>query len=86
MEHSGTHTTCCGAGGAQLFIAADVAERKTQRVNHLRFAEVKASGAPALAVACPYCPIMLQDAAIHAGSEGMPIEDIAEIVARHLKQ
>ena len=84
MKNSGTHTTCCGAGGGQLFIAEDKAERKEKRVNHLRFAEVVASGAPALAVACPYCPIMLQDSAIHAGREEMPIEDIAEIVARHL--
>lgn len=84
MEHSRTRTSCCGAGGGQLFIADDKAERKEKRVNHLRFDEVKASGAPALAVACPYCPIMLQDAAIHSGREDMPIEDIAEILARRL--
>jgi len=85
MEHSGTRTTCCGAGGAQLFIAEDTAARQAQRVNHLRFAEVMATGSPSVAVACPYCPIMLQDAAIHAGRDTMPIEDIAEILARHLR-
>jgi Fe-S oxidoreductase len=87
MERSRSRTSCCGAGGAQLFIAEDTpATVKTKRVNHLRFADVMATDAPALAVACPYCPIMLQDAANHAGRDTMPIEDVAEILARHLKQ
>jgi len=35
-------------------------------------------------VACPYCPIMLRDAAGHAKREDMAILDVAEIVAMRL--
>jgi Fe-S oxidoreductase len=85
MQHSRTSTSCCGAGGGQIFIAEDIKESERQRVNHMRFAEVISTGAPAVAVACPNCRIMLQDAAIHAGRDSMPVEDIAEVIARQLK-
>jgi hypothetical protein len=35
-------------------------------------------------VACPYCPIMLRDAAGHAKRDDIEILDLAEIVARRL--
>jgi Fe-S oxidoreductase len=35
-------------------------------------------------VACPYCPIMLKDAAQHAGREDMEVLDLAELVAARL--
>jgi Fe-S oxidoreductase len=85
MAHHGERTFCCGAGGAQLYIAEDIRGREEQRVNHRRFAEVLATGAPAVAVACPYCPIMLKDAAAHAGREEIAVLDIAEIVAGRLR-
>src|SRR5262249_21160017 len=58
MPHHGKRTFCCGAGGAQLFIAEDVRGREETRVNHRRFAEVVSTGVSTVAVACPYCPIM----------------------------
>jgi Fe-S oxidoreductase len=84
MEHHGKRTFCCGAGGGQLFIADDKLELPGGRVNHRRFAEVEASGASTVAVACPYCPIMLKDAAQHAGREDMEVLDLAELVAARL--
>jgi Fe-S oxidoreductase len=84
MEHHGKRTFCCGAGGGQLFIADDKVELPGGRVNHRRFAEVEASGASTVAVACPYCPIMLKDAAQHAGREDMEVLDLAELVAARL--
>jgi Fe-S oxidoreductase len=83
MAHHGKRTFCCGAGGGQLFLAED-APGRAERVNHRRFAEALATGASGVAVACPYCAIMLQDAASHAGRDGFPILDIAEIVAERL--
>ena len=65
----GKDVFCCGAGGAQIFIADDKVELPGGRVNHKRFAELAATGASTLAVACPYCPIMLSDAAQHAGRD-----------------
>ncbi|MBI3694111.1 MAG: 4Fe-4S dicluster domain-containing protein [Acidobacteria bacterium] len=85
MEHHGKRAFCCGAGGAQLFIAEDVRGAEETRVNHRRFAEVLKAGVSTVAVACPYCPIMLKDAAAHAGRDDVAVLDIAEVVARRLR-
>ncbi len=84
MEHHGKETFCCGAGGAQLFIADDKEEFPGGRVNHKRFAEVEATGVDTVVVACPYCPIMLKDAANQANREDVKIVDVAELVAARL--
>lgn len=85
MEHCKSETFCCGAGGAQLFIADDSQNRDKSRVNQMRFKEVESTGVETLTVACPYCPIMLKDAANHANSN-LEILDIAEVVARQITQ
>ncbi len=82
--HHGMETACCGAGGAQLYIADDKKEWPGGRVNHRRFDELAATGAKTIAVACPYCPIMLKDAAGHAGREDVQIVDVAELLASRL--
>jgi Fe-S oxidoreductase len=71
---------CCGAGGAQMWKEEEHGEK---RVNAERFAEALATGKEALAVACPFCMIMLSDAALAAKSE-MQVRDVAEIVAESL--
>jgi Fe-S oxidoreductase len=83
-QHHGENTFCCGAGGAQLFITDDRREETKERVNQRRFAEIMETKAAAVAVACPYCPIMLRDAAGHAKHDDVPILDIAEILASRL--
>jgi Fe-S oxidoreductase len=85
MRHHGKRTFCCGAGGAQLYIAED-APGYAERVNHWRFAEVLATGAATVAVACPYCPIMLKEAAAHARRDDVAVLDVAEILAAQLSQ
>jgi Fe-S oxidoreductase len=82
--HHGQNTQCCGAGGARLFITDDQREHVSQRVNELRFAQLTETQAATVAVACPYCPIMLRDAANHAQRDDLEIVDVAEIVARCL--
>jgi Fe-S oxidoreductase len=84
-EHHGQNTQCCGAGGARLFITDDQREQTRQRVNELRFAQVTATQAPTVVVACPYCPTMLRDAANHAQRDDLEIADVAEVVARRLR-
>lgn len=84
MRHSGKQTFCCGAGGAQLYIADDKEELPGGRVNHKRFAEVEAAQVGVVAAACPYCPIMLKDAANQAGREDVKILDVAQLVAARL--
>ncbi len=85
MPRHGKQTFCCGAGGAQLFIADDKQELPGGRVNHKRFAEAAGTGVSTIAVACPYCPIMLKDAAQHAGREDIQIVDVAELVAQRIQ-
>ena len=36
-------------------------------------------------MACPYCPIMLNDAAQHAQREDIRVVDIAELVASRIQ-
>ncbi len=80
----GRSTLCCGAGGGQLFIADDShPEASAQRVNVQRFNQLMESRPDMVAVACPYCPIMLKDAA-QAASATVPILDIAEVVAQRM--
>ena len=83
--HHGRNTQCCGAGGARLFITDDQREHTKYRVNELRFAQLAATQAPTLVVACPYCPTMLRDAANRAQRDDLEIVDVAEIVARSLR-
>lgn len=80
LPRHGKKSFCCGAGGAQMW--KEEAEGN-QRVNANRFQEVLSSGADTLAVACPFCMIMLNDARKDAASE-IEVLDIAEIVLSSL--
>jgi Fe-S oxidoreductase len=82
--HHGQNTQCCGAGGAQLFVADDQRSQGKERVNQLRFAELIATKASTIAVACPHCPTMLRDAANHLNRDDVEILDLAEIVAKRI--
>jgi Fe-S oxidoreductase len=72
---------CCGAGGAQMWKEE---QEGFERVNANRFREAVSTGADALAVACPFCMIMLTDAKNSANSE-MQVLDIAELVAARME-
>ena len=84
--HHGKNTQCCGAGGAQLFIADDTQGHDKGRVNQLRFAQIAETKASTVVVACPYCPIMLRDAANHAKRDDIEILDLAEVVAKRIRK
>jgi Fe-S oxidoreductase len=58
-------------------------EEGTERVNANRFREAQVSGADTLAVGCPFCMVMLNDARKDAASE-MEVLDVAEIVVQAL--
>jgi Fe-S oxidoreductase len=80
LGRSRRQSFCCGAGGAQMWKEE---EHGAQHVNENRFAEAQATGKGTLAVACPFCLVMLNDAAMAAKSE-MKVRDVAEIVADSL--
>jgi Fe-S oxidoreductase len=80
MPQHGKKSFCCGAGGAQMWKEEEHGETG---VNAERFAEAQSTGADKLAVGCPFCMVMLNDAAKDIGSE-TEVLDIAEIVAAQL--
>jgi len=71
---------CCGAGGGRMWME----ERVGQRINVERKQELLATGADAVAVACPFCMTMLNDAGAKLEST-VPVYDIAEVVASRLQ-
>lgn len=82
MPRHGNKSFCCGAGGAQMWKEE---EHGDERVNASRFEEAQATGANTLAVGCPFCMVMLNDARNDSDAE-MKVLDVAEIVADALEE
>ncbi len=80
MPRNGRKSFCCGAGGAQMW--KEEAEG-TERINADRFQEAQKTGADQLAVGCPFCMVMLNDAKKDANSN-MEVLDIAEIIVQSI--
>ncbi|MDI6695553.1 MAG: (Fe-S)-binding protein [Anaerolineales bacterium] len=81
MPRHGMQSFCCGAGGAQMWKEE---EHGVERVSANRFAEAQATGAQTIAVGCPFCMVMLNDARKDANSE-IEVLDVAEIVAQAIE-
>ena len=64
---------CCGAGGGRMFME----ETEGERVNEWRYDQLTATGADQVAVACPFCNVMMSDASNAEGHEHKPVKDIA---------
>jgi Fe-S oxidoreductase len=72
---------CCGAGGGRMWME----EKIGKRINLMRAEEAKAAGATVVAVACPYCMTMFEDAAKQMGIEdALKVRDLAELLASSL--
>jgi len=83
MKRSRANGLCCGAGGAQVFKDA---EKGNKEVNTERVEEAVASGADVVAMSCPFCMVMFQDAVKKLDKEDeVEMKDIAEIAAESLK-
>ena len=54
-------------------------EKKEKRISALRLQQAIITGASVLAVACPYCRVMLEDA-ILVNNDNIMIKDVAELV------
>ena len=82
MDRHGKDSFCCGAGGAQYWKEE---EHGATAVNLTRFAQAQATGATTLAVGCPFCATMMQDANRENG-EPLQVLDVAEVVAAQMEK
>jgi Fe-S oxidoreductase len=78
MERSRKQTFCCGAGGAHMWM-----EERAGAINENRVREAVDTGAGTLAVACPYCTVMLDDGAQSVGAD-LRVVDVATLLAESL--
>jgi Fe-S oxidoreductase len=74
MERSGRGTFCCGAGGAHMWM-----EERGGAINEERVRQAAETGAGTLAVACPYCTIMLDDGVRTSGRD-LRVADVATLL------
>ncbi len=78
MARSGRSTFCCGAGGAHMWM-----EERAGQINEARVHEAAATGADTLAVACPFCTVMLDDG-VQSTGEQLKVVDVATLLAETL--
>ncbi|MCG8419557.1 MAG: (Fe-S)-binding protein [Proteobacteria bacterium] len=80
LGRSRRHGLCCGAGGGRMFMEED-----EPRVNLVRTDEILDAGVDTVAVACPFCNIMLTDGMKQRDKEDdVKVVDVAELVAERL--
>ena len=79
MERSGKRTFCCGAGGAQMWM-----EERGKPINAERVRQRIETGADTLAVACPFCTVMLDDGVQSSGDE-LRVVDVATLLIESIE-
>ena len=72
MPRHGNRSFCCGAGGARMWME----EKLGTRINANRMDEALATGADQVAVACPFCRVMLGDSLTAKQADGTARDDV----------
>jgi len=80
MERREKQTFCCGAGGAHMWM-----EENGSPINEERVREAAETGAETLAVACPFCTVMLDDGVRSSGRD-MRVVDLSTLLAEAVDQ
>ena len=75
VEQSRETGTCCGAGGARFLLE----ENTGTRMSHHRLDELMTTNPDTIAVSCPYCVLMLEDA-VKAKGLKVQVKDIGEVI------
>ena len=85
MPRHGQKSFCCGAGGARMWME----EKIGTRVNVNRAEEGIATGATRIAVACPFCSVMLNDAVTSKQQQGQAqdvvVSDVATLLLESIR-
>ncbi|MBM3655866.1 MAG: (Fe-S)-binding protein [Actinobacteria bacterium] len=71
---------CCGAGGGRMWME----EKLGTRINMNRVEEAINAGTKEVAVACPFCRVMVSDGVVAKGSDTKVI-DVAQVLLRSVK-
>ena len=74
----GRRTFCCGAGGAHMWM-----EERGSAINEERVRQAAETGADTLAVACPFCTVMLDDGVRTSGKQ-LRVADVATLLAESI--
>ena len=83
MPRNGTRGMCCGAGGARMWMEESIGKK----VNAERSEEAVATGASRIAVACPFCYVMMEDGVKGQGKdEEVRVSDVSEILLEALEE
>ena len=81
MPRNRERTFCCGAGGARMWME----EKRGRPINHERVREASETGAETLAVACPFCTVMLDDGVRETGAK-LQVIDLATLLAEAVEK
>jgi Fe-S oxidoreductase len=79
MKRTGKQTFCCGAGGAHMWL-----EERGSGINEERVREAAATGAETLAVACPFCTVMLDDG-VRQSATKLRVADVSTLLVESLE-
>jgi Fe-S oxidoreductase len=71
---------CCGAGGGRMWLE----EKLGTRINQTRLEQLRESGAGDVAVACPFCTVMITNAQQELGYETARTADVITLAAEAL--
>jgi Fe-S oxidoreductase len=78
VEQSKNRTFCCGAGGGCMWKE----EHEGTRINQKRFDQLNEAKPECVAVGCPFCMTMLEDAVKSRSlEEKMRVRDLSELLA-----
>jgi Fe-S oxidoreductase len=86
MPRTESRSFCCGAGGARMWME----ERIGSRINLARVDEALATGAEGVAVACPFCRVMVSDGVTTRQQEGsadpgVEVLDVAQMLLKSVR-
>lgn len=82
MKKCKTNGLCCGAGGGQMFKEP---EKGIKDVNIERIEDALSTGSKAIAVACPFCMVMMSDGVKNKEKEHeVKVYDLAELLVESL--
>ena len=81
MPRNQERSFCCGAGGGRMWME----EKIGSRINLNRVDEAIATGAQEVAVACPFCRVMVSDGMV-ARDSSVEVLDVAQIMLRSVKR